>query len=258
MIATMIRTILSAILALTALTVAAPGRAEGWTVVYEEEWVEEVPVSASRFVSPLQAQVEHEAVAAYGPFRVIDAHTAALVGTTDSRSPAQLAAMLAAWPQIDRLDFVEAPGTLDDLANLKMGRLIRERGIATSVSAGGSVRSGAVELFLAGAERTIAPGAEFAVHGWLDYDGRGADDYPAGSPEHQRYLDYYTDMGMTRAEAARFYAMTNSVPFEDALWLDGVEMARWMGQEVVDRPATMLAADDVPHIVYLDVGALVK
>ncbi|MEN7538345.1 alpha/beta hydrolase [Aurantiacibacter flavus] len=254
----MTRSLLSAILALAALFGALPARAESWTVVYEEEWVEQVPASASRFVSPLQAQVEHEAVASYGPFRVIDEHTAALVGTTDSRSPAQLAAMLAAWPQIERLDFVEAPGTVDDLANLKMGRLLRARGISTSVSSGGSVRSGAVELFLAGARRTIAPGAEFAVHGWLDYDGRGAEDYPPGSPEHQRYLDYYTDMGMTREEASRFYAMTNSVPFEDALWLDGVEMARWMGQEVVDRPATMLASGDVPHIVYLDLGALVQ
>ena len=254
----MIRSLFSAIVALAALTGAMPARAESYTVVYEEEWVEQGPAGASRFVSPLQAQVERESVASYGPFRVIDEHTAALVGTTDGRSPAQLAAMLAAWPQIERLEFVEAPGTVDDLANLKMGRLLRARGISTSVSAGGSVRSGAVELFLAGARRTIAPEAEFAVHGWLDYDGCGADDYPPGSPEHQRYLDYYTDMGMTRAEAARFYAMTNSVPFEDALWLDGVEMARWMGQEVTDRPAAMLASGDVPHIVYLDLGALVK
>ena len=254
----MVRFPFSAIVALATLTGAVPASAGSYFVVYEEEWVEQVPASASRFVSPLQAQVEHEAVAAYGPFRVIDDHTAALVGTTDSRSPAQLAAMLAAFPQIDRLDFVEAPGTLDDLANLRMGRLLRARGIATSVSEGGSVRSGAVELFLAGITRSIAPGAEFAVHGWLDYDGRGADDYPPGSPEHQRYLDYYTDMGMTREEAVRFYAMTNSVPFEDALWLDGVEMARWMGQELVDRPEPMLAANAAPHIAYLDLGALVQ
>ena len=254
----MIRSSLVAIFGLTALTVAAPGQAESWTTVYEEEWVEQVPVTASRFVSPLQARVEHEALASYGPYRVIDAHTAALVGTTDGRSPAHLAAMLTAFPQIERLDFVEAPGTLDDLANLKMGRLLRARGISTSVSAGGSVRSGAVELFLAGSRRTIARGAEFAVHGWLDYDGRGAADYPAGSPEHQRYLDYYTEMGMTRDEAARFYAMTNSVPFEDALWLDGVEMAQWIGQEVADSPAPMLALPAVPHIARLDSGVPVQ
>ncbi|WP_137681644.1 alpha/beta hydrolase [Aurantiacibacter suaedae] len=254
----MIRLLSSAILALTALFAAVPAMAESWTVVYEEEWVEQVPARASRFVSPLQAKVENEAVAAYGPFRVIDAHTAAIVDTTDSRSPAQFAAMLAAWPQIELLEFVEAPGTDNDLANLQIGRLLRARGIATSVSAGGSVRSGAVELFLAGTTRTIAPGAEFAVHAWLDYDGRGAADYPPGSPEHRRYLDYYTDMGMTRAEAARFYAMTNSVPFEDALWLDGVEMARWIGQELDQRPATLLASEDVPRIAYLDLGAPVQ
>ena len=66
------------------------------------------------------------------------------------------------------LEMIEAPGTEDDRANLRLGRLIRARGIATHVPAGGSVRSGGVELFLAGTRRIADPGAEFAVHAWAD------------------------------------------------------------------------------------------
>ena len=215
-----------AALAVLAAFTATPVAAQTVTVV--EEWVV-VETSASRYVSPLQQQAEQKAIAAYGPFRVIDASTVALVGITDAASPAQFAAMLAAFPAIDTLEFVEAPGTHDDRANLTLGRMIRERGIATRAGEGGSVRSGAVELFIAGTERQIAPESQFAVHGWLDDWGRGAEDYPPDAPEHRRYLDYYVEMGMNESQARDFYAMTNSVPFEDALWLTGREMREWVG-----------------------------
>lgn len=217
---------------------AVPATAQSVTVV--EEWVV-VETTASRYVSPLQARIEQAAIAAFGPFRVIDPHTAALVGITDAASPAHFDALLQAYPQIETLEFVEAPGTHDDRANLSLGRAIRARGIATRAGEGGSVRSGAVELFLAGTTREIAPGSEFAVHGWLDDRGRGAEDFPAGAAEHRRYLDYYMEMGMDEREAHEFYAMTNSVPFEQALWLTGREMRGWVDEEAAqsnDRTAT--------------------
>lgn len=33
---------------------------------------------------------------------------------------------------------------------------------------------------------------------------------------------------MVSGQAEAFYAMTNSVPFSQAKWLSGVEMARWV------------------------------
>ena len=126
------------------------------------------------------------------------------------------------------LEMIDRPGTEDDLANLQIGRIIRERGIVTHVPAGGSVRSGAVELFLAVARRFADPGAEFSVHAWIDYAGLQATDYSLSAPENARYLAYYQQMGMSTDEAAAFYAMTNSVPVEQARWLDANEMARWV------------------------------
>jgi len=205
-----------------------PLRAAETTVV--ETVTEEVivePAGSERFVGPLQVQTP-KGIAAFGPFRVLDATRAALVDVTDSASPAQFAAMVKAYPGISLIEMVECPGTEDDRANLRLGRMIRARGMATLVPAGGSVRSGGVELFLAGSRRMADPAAEFAVHSWADEDGREARDYPADAPENRAYLDYYREMGMAPRQAQAFYAMTNSVPFSQAKWLSGAEMARWV------------------------------
>ena len=159
--------------------------------------------------------------------------------------------MLRDYPSLGRLDFLECPGTDDDRANLETGRLIRAAGLETHVPADGSVRSGAVELFLAGKTRSIADGAEFAVHSWLDESGHEADDYAADSPEHAYYLRYYRDMGMDAAQARAFYEMTNSVPHETALWLTAQDMRRWLGETA--EVAAAAPAD--PRITYLDLGA---
>jgi hypothetical protein len=172
-----------------------------------------------------------EGAAAYGPFRVIDDGRAALVDVTDGRSPALFAAMLRDHPGIATIEMVECPGTEDDLANLRLGRMIREHGIATHVPAGGSVRSGGVELFLAGAHRYADAGAEFAVHSWQDDTGLEPGDYAAAAPENRRYLDYYRQMGMSPIEAEAFYGMTNSVPFASARWFGAGEMGLWVALE---------------------------
>ncbi|NBW74669.1 MAG: alpha/beta hydrolase [Sphingomonadaceae bacterium] len=185
------------------------------------------PAGSERYVGSIQAAVPR-GIAAYGPFRVLDRTRAALVDVTDGASPAQFAAMLRAYPNIALIEMIECPGTEDDRANLRLGRMIRARGIATLVPAGGSVRSGGVELFLAGAQRIADPAAEFAVHSWADEDGREARDYPADAPENRAYIDYYREMGMAPGQAQAFYAMTNSVPFKDAKWFNGAEMARWV------------------------------
>ncbi|GGN57479.1 hypothetical protein GCM10011349_36060 [Novosphingobium indicum] len=166
--------------------------------------------------------------AAYGPFRVLDRQRAALVDVTNGGSPAQFAAMLRDHPGISEIEMVDCPGTEDDLANLRLGRMIRERGIAMHVPDGGSVRSGGVELFLAGARRYADPGAEFAVHSWQDNTGLEPDDYSKNAPENRRYLEYYQTMGMSPIEAEAFYAMTNSVPFESAKWFGTGVMGLWV------------------------------
>lgn len=215
----------AALLPLFAL-LATPAVAE--TVIYEtvEEFVVE-DGGSDRFLAAAPASAP-QGIAAYGPFRVLDAGRAALVDVTDERSPAAFAALLRAYPGVSLVEMIDCPGTDDDRANLALGRMIRARGIATHVPAGGSVRSGAVELFLAGARRIADPGAEFAVHAWADEDGMEPEDFAADAPENRLYLDYYREMGMSPSEAGAFYAMTNSVPNADAKWLTAADLGRWV------------------------------
>ncbi len=241
--------------------VATPAQAR---VVSVETWVEEwnpatgawvrIERGADRFVAPSVAPAAPIAQQ-YGPFRVIDGTRAQLVGITDARAPAQFAAMLRDHPTLATLEMIECPGTDDDQANLRVGRMIRAAGLETHVPRGGSVRSGAVELFLAGASRRIDDGAEFAVHSWLDDWGREAREVAADAPEHRAYLAYYREMGMAEDEASAFYAMTNSVGFDSAKWLDAHEMRGWLRMAApVSQPT--LASALAPKLAYLDLPAL--
>lgn len=187
---------------------------------------------AARYAVPAASPVgeagNNAPLAHYGPFIVLDENRAAMVGPTNDASPYAFDAMLRDFPGVRTLDMIEAPGTTNDLANLAVGRRIRAAGIATHVPRGGSVRSGAVELFLAGVERSMADTALFAVHAWLDNYGREPADFAPDAPENRLYIDYYMEMGMSEDEARAFYAMTNSVPHESAKWLNAKEMREWV------------------------------
>jgi hypothetical protein len=167
------------------------------------------------------------AIAAYGPFRVLDGGRAALVDATDTATPRAFAQMLIAFPALRTIEMVECPGTSDDTANLRLGRMIRRAGLDTHVPDGGSVRSGAVELFLAGKHRHAESSAQFAVHSWQDSDGFEPSDVADNDPVNLAYLAYYREMGLSDAQAKAFYAMTNAVPHDEALWLSVSEFARY-------------------------------
>ena len=184
---------------------------------------------SDRFVASgsLNAHLAVTPLATFGPFRVLNPQRAALVAETDARSPRALAAMLKAFPGIIVLEMVECPGTEDDNANLRLGRMIRHAGIDTYVPAGGSVRSGAVELFLAGTHRRAESQAEFAVHSWKDDQGREPADFAPNDPVNQAYVTYYEEMGMSDDQAKAFYAMTNSVRNSAARWLTAADMKHY-------------------------------
>jgi hypothetical protein len=209
-------------LVLGALTLAPMGghALAGVTVEPEAyEWVENS--------SPALADTTFS-IASFGPFRVVAIDRIELDGSIESDTPAQFRALLRAYPAIRQIDMIDCPGTGDDEANLALARMVRQAGIATYVPDGGSVRSGGVELFLAGAKRHADPNAEFAVHSWLDEDGLEPDDYAESDPANREYVDYYREMGMTEDRAKAFYALTNSVAHDDALYLKPRDIAAYI------------------------------
>lgn len=205
------------------LAAASPAQADEYITIETSsyEWVEET--------SP-QADIAsaRPAVASFGPFRVVSSNEAELIGDIESNAPALFGKMLKSYPGIKRLVMVDIPGTTDDTANLALARIIRAKGIATHVPKGGSVRSGGVELFLAGAKRSAHPEAEFAVHSWMDSDGFEATDYGTNDPVHKSYIAYYREMGMSADKAKAFYQMTNSVSFNQARYLKTADIAAYI------------------------------
>jgi ATP-dependent protease ClpP protease subunit len=167
-------------------------------------------------------------IVSFGPFQVVATDRVELDGSIESDTPEQFMALLRAYPAIRQIDMIDCPGTGDDEANLALARMIRQAGIATFVPDNGSVRSGGVELFLAGARRSAAPNAEFAVHSWLDENGFEPGDFAESDPVNREYVDYYREMGMSAEKARAFYALTNSVPHNSALYLKPRDIAAYI------------------------------
>jgi hypothetical protein len=175
-----------------------------------------------------EGQTPTPALAVYGPFRVISPLVVELRGVSDSTTPGQFRRMMKAHPGLTTLEMVECPGSEDDDANLALARMIRRAGLNTHVPKDGSIRSGGVELFLAGVKRTSEPGAQFGVHSWIDSDGREANEYAASDPVHQHYVGYYEEMGFKPDTARAFYAFTNAAaPARGVHYMTGGELAAY-------------------------------
>lgn len=191
------------------------------TIEYADDWADEAAFTPALPAAPARAA----SVGDYGPFRVVSDTRADMDGVVGSDTPAHFATMLRDHPDIRSIEMIECPGSDDEEANLRLALMVRKAGISTHVPAGGSVRSGAVELWLAGVHRSADEGAEFAVHSWRDETGLEADDAAADNPVHREYLDYYAAMGIPAARARAFYALTNSVGYDEALYLAPRDMA---------------------------------
>ncbi len=196
-------------------------------ITYEESYVYQDTIT--RYIPDQKfAPTQHKAIATYGSFRVVAAERAEMIGTTDSYSMDRFNQMMAAYPFIKQIDMIDVAGTIDDEINLKLAVKINAMGIATHVPQNGSVRSGGVELFLAGKKRTAHPTANFAVHSWIDEDGLEPHDYAADHPIHKSYIDYYRNIaGMSSKQAHDFYWMTNSAPHNSLINLTKSDIAAY-------------------------------
>ena len=147
-----------------------------------------------------------------------------LLGTVDSDSPSHVYDALKDSPGIRVVVLVNVPGSADDEANLKLGRMLRQAGISTYLPARGLVASGGVDLLLSGARRIVERGAMVGVHSWADSDGSSGDAIPREHPHHRLYLEYYQEMGVTQ----EFYWFTlGAAPPEGMHWMTEAEMERY-------------------------------
>ncbi|MEO9802708.1 MAG: hypothetical protein ABJF04_05635 [Reichenbachiella sp.] len=158
------------------------------------------------------------------PFSIVDDATISLNGIINSNTLIAFNEIIQRNPNTKLLIFKEAPGSEDDETNLKVGRRLHELGLNTEVENNGYIASGAVDLFLAGAKRTLGTNTRVGVHSWAE-GSKQATDFPRDADEHQFFIKYYTDIGIAQQLAEDFYFFTiDAAPAADVHWMTAQEL----------------------------------
>lgn len=158
------------------------------------------------------------------PFSILNETTLVLNGVIDSNTDSAFDEALRQNPNTELIIFRDAPGSEDDETNLQVGRKLFQLGLKTHVDDNGSIASGAVDLFLAGSQRTLGTNARVGVHSWSD-GSRDATDFPRNSSEHLLYINYYKAIGFSDQLAEDFYFFTiNAAPADDIHWMTSAEI----------------------------------
>lgn len=125
-------------------------------------------------------------------------------GFTDSNSASLIDKLLRDNPEVDTLVLKKMSGTQDADTNLKLARHIRDNRLKTHLDGNSYIASGAVDLFIAGVERTMECGALIGVHSW-SISGSIIGPKDMGVDRRQRlHEDFLRDMGVD----PKFYVFT--------------------------------------------------
>ena len=159
---------------------------------------------------------------------LLDENRAILNGDLGSAAFRQVRHLIDNHPEVDTIVLGSVPGSVDDAINVETGRLIRNAGYATVVATGGEVTSGGVDLFVAGAERTIEPGARVGVHSWCcAASGKGAGELPRDHPDHASLLGYLNEMLGDESGADFYFFTLEAAPPEGIHFVTAAEIGRF-------------------------------
>lgn len=148
-------------------------------------------------------------------------------GDTNGMSVGMVRKFLDDNPQVRQLVLKKMPGTTDADMNIRIAREIRKRGLSTHLEGNSFIASGAVDLFLAGTERTMECGAIIGVHSWGVTGDRTGTISPKtiGVDRRQKFHEnFLRDMGIDPA----FYVFTREAAEPDALhFMTGEEIEHY-------------------------------
>lgn len=175
----------------------------------------------------LFAGCEQVAVLTMNQFTLTEFHVEGsklfMQGEINSKTLAQFENIYAANPQIKTLVELEVPGSLDDDTMIALAYRVRQLGINTHLTATSKIYSGGVDLFLAGAERTMELGAEIGVHSWSD-GSKEAKEYPRGAPEHEQNRLYIERM---LGDDAFYWFTIYAASADDIYVMSGAEIRKF-------------------------------
>ncbi len=149
----------------------------------------------------------------------VEGDTAYVYGGTDSTSYGVAKRFFDENPQVNHLILKRMPGTQNADTNLRIARLIRQRGISTHLETNSYIASGAVDLLLSGIERSMDCGAKIGVHSWSYHSPNNIGVFSPknlGRDRRQRVQEkFLRDMGIN----PDFYAFTRDAADADSLYI---------------------------------------
>jgi hypothetical protein len=166
----------------------------------------------------------------FGIFTVLeDDTTIEMNGEISSASLKNFNKLVAAFPNVNKINILVCNGSSDDATNLELSKKVHEMGMDIHLGFQdlGLIASGGVDFFLAGINRTRESGTKIGVHAWSGANAT-ATDFPVGHEYHLPYINYYVYVGFTQQQAEDFYYFTiNAAPADDVHWMTEEEIAKY-------------------------------
>ena len=198
--------------------VGEPVRLDGAPRYIQEE-LRELDLDGDRVVT-LEETVQLIRGELEGASFEVKGELAVMRGVINETTPPRVLELAFMHPGVRTIVLASVPGSIDDVANMRAGRYIRQLGLGTHVPADGEVASGGTDLFLAGEHRSAERGARFGIHSWSG-GPVPATELPKDHEEHRLYLDFYEEMGIP----ADFYWRTlSAAPPEGIHWMTEGEL----------------------------------
>ncbi len=154
----------------------------------------------------------------------ISGNTLIMNGVIDSDVKSKLQEALNMNPEVTSIVMENVEGSVDDEANLDAARFVRHKKLNTLIPSDGLVASGGTDFFLSGVKRTAQRGAKIGVHSWAGDGIENPNKLPKSHVEHQKYLQYYKEMGIPSG----FYWYTlKSATSDDIHWMTPYEIKKY-------------------------------
>jgi len=164
----------------------------------------------------------------YGIFSIVNETHVTMNGVIDSGLDGAFDRLRQDHPSVNTIIMEDCPGSNDDETNLKVSLEIHQANFHMHLRERSEIASGAVDMFLAGVERTMdGTTARIGVHSWSD-GSNDASSFPKGHPNHLPYINYYMDVGFSQQLAEDFYYFTiYAAPADDIHWMTLAEIDQY-------------------------------
>lgn len=165
----------------------------------------------------------------FGIFNVqTDGTTVLMNGDITSRTLNDFNKLIAKFPNINKINMNNVPGSTDDEVNLQVSKKVHDLNIDIHLLDNAEIASGGVDFFVAGIKRTRGTNTRIGVHSWGGDNGESASDYPVGHEFHLPYINFYKSVGFTQDQSEMFYYFTiNAAPASGIHWMTDAEVEQY-------------------------------